>query len=388
MLAKSSIQLNLTTNNVTFLPGDTIQGSLRVVVAKAVETTAVRIKVSALEKASVRVRRGKQTATYRSETLHFEQSIVAFGSTKASGRKGGATLQPGTYDYPFQVTLPTTLPPSYAVATGNGGSTLEYRIKAYADIPFGFDAEEVYPFHVLSCVPGALFEPWRATPVNHESTAVVYSCSFCGFFCCQHKDANITTRLDVLGRVAILRGGTEGVQHGQPQRIPLGEVTVNNVPMQLPAQLNTVRVRVTVKNLTQSDRIGKVEVSLTQQVQLNVRGYSSMGFVQLATSVFVPAADELQPGGSATFDSDLVIDENMGRVGKFNGKPIPTMVTSIMTSTCFLEVKFPGLAAENTLCTSGHVQLVNAVDYSNRVPANPTTYTSVSIMPELLLGQC
>ncbi|CAD2218403.1 Arrestin (or S-antigen), N-terminal domain containing protein, putative [Angomonas deanei] len=183
-LDKDKVQMSISLEKPAYLPGEVLRGSVHVDVLRDVKLTAIRVQLTGMEMVSldktlyvngdvfllkksdacqIALRNGNAEVF-----VHFDKLITVYGYSKASGRSGGAELSPGSYDYPFQVQLPTNMPPSYMVDNKSGRSnadgkkveskrelssaSLQYCATATLVMSSGPNGLMMLPFKVLSVV--------------------------------------------------------------------------------------------------------------------------------------------------------------------------------------------------------------------------------------------
>ncbi len=112
-----------------YVPGDEINGKLRVITDKEFECNRIVVSLVGLVRASITTSGGKHSHTYRERRGIVADEIVLSGPTR---------LSPGETDYEFQFTLPPE-----ALGTFHGyRADVEYHIHGVVEIPWALDPKE------------------------------------------------------------------------------------------------------------------------------------------------------------------------------------------------------------------------------------------------------
>ncbi|EPY15412.1 hypothetical protein STCU_12045 [Strigomonas culicis] len=149
LLTRDRVQITLKLPKFSYIPGETVSGTLVLEVLAKLPITAVRIQLEAKEKVSVKEGRHQ----YKDEFVHFQKLITCFGHSKVSGRKSGAELDVGTYTYPFSITLPTSVPPCYHCTVNGSRGDLVYALVSTIVIPSSLDAQRKWCIVVRATAP-------------------------------------------------------------------------------------------------------------------------------------------------------------------------------------------------------------------------------------------
>lgn len=392
---KDKVRLNVTLEKVTYTPGETISGTLHLEVLKPIKITAVRISLRGKEKAWVRRRRGRRSVTYFAEHIHFQQYVTCFGFSKASGRKGDAELSAGTFAYNFSFALPVNIPPSFDCPGPNAACTLAYTLKAYVDIPNGFDAENVIFLRILAPVAANQVSSCRSTPLTFRATSAQAAlCFCCSCFCCHEEDSYIRTTLALCPSVVVLFGGAN-----QPTRFPAvqaafppeatGEFAESNPnPITVPEDGNMTVLRLKIDNKTKKKSLTKCRVKVSQTYLVRCQGFTNT-FQRVLADVTVPFPNgPLEHGATTTFDvpiqflNDLAYFYNEKRPSQ---TPVASLKTPCFESVSIIEITFPEVAADGTFSAQNAIFFASAVDMSGLGVFVPQTYTQSFLLPEVQL---
>lgn len=174
-------------------PGNVVEGFVQIENSGHVDFVAIRVKACGKDKTYLKRNEGMDddgnsiVRTYTQSSVVYKQLVTLAGQMKCTGSRQSQQLPPGTYTYPFQFQLPTTIPPSFAKRCGDGDmADIMYYVKAYVDIPMGRDAAVKQHFTVLNAMPA---QQWvHRNPVTVDRQWHVTLC------CCIDK-GNVNGRL-------------------------------------------------------------------------------------------------------------------------------------------------------------------------------------------------
>lgn len=358
----------------TFQPGQAVTGRLTVEVLKDVQVTAIRLLARGKETTSFSVKKGGGRGNQKCEEsyIHYQHLITFFGFSMESGRTGGASLQEGTYEYPFQFVIPPSAPPSYHCRMAAGTAELEYILRATVDIPRGFDGKKEVRLVVLPTIARQQYDQLRdmRKVVSNKNVALAIDPGCCGM----HKDPGAAVEVAVdLPMISLLPPDPYTKQSGSPAPNEEGE--------------QVVRIRLTLRNMCRKAHIRTVRITLQQHQRLLAQDSVADGTQTVASAEVAPPSGELIPRSASTFEVALRMADAMRHSSKMSqSDPLPTMATPCMQVSNFLTVSFPGLGAEAVIPISDVLPIVAAVDPTNTVPVIPCTYSENTIYPEEKLG--
>eukprot|EP00759_Apiculatamorpha_spiralis_P051276 PhF_6_TR5170/c0_g1_i1/m.7405 len=148
-------------------PGNSLQGCLRITCTADTKVRAVRLLVRGYESYHFSKQESSQnadgTTEFRTVDYNGRVHVLDLHLTLAGflpHQSGEFVMPRGEWAYPFQVTLPVGLPPSYEYTYGSDSASMRYAVTGYVDIPWGKDAEMDFPFQILSCCP---LSQWQAS---------------------------------------------------------------------------------------------------------------------------------------------------------------------------------------------------------------------------------
>ena len=78
----------------------------------------------------------KDTVTELNSNVFFEKPIGAANYLNMNGQGGMISLNPGSYKFPFQFTLPNNIPPSFEYPIRNKRASLRYTFSATVLSPY------------------------------------------------------------------------------------------------------------------------------------------------------------------------------------------------------------------------------------------------------------
>jgi hypothetical protein len=136
----------------SYTAGETVRGTVELLLAKPLKTRGVRIYLTGSEETWIRVSRGigenETTTTYRSSRTIVNQGLTLFGGNPVGPLQAlGETLESvarslpypllpaGRHRYPFQLTLPEDALPTWS----GEHAKVAYSIQAEVDVPVGRD---------------------------------------------------------------------------------------------------------------------------------------------------------------------------------------------------------------------------------------------------------
>lgn len=368
---KDKVRLQIDVDGkTTFRPGQSVTGRLKVEVLKDVQVTAIRLMARGKETTSFSVKRsggGKQSS--EESYVHYQHLITFFGFSKESGRSGGASLQVGSYEYPFHFIIPPNAPPSYHCRMSAGTADLTYILRATVDIPRGFDGKKELTLVVLPTIAQQQYEQLRGMTktIANSNVALSIDPGCCGL----NKDA----------------GAAVEVSAEVPMIAMLQPLHYGGNPNEYVTEDPRVRVRLTLRNLCRKAHIRYVRVTLQQHQRLLAQGNTADAVQTIATAEVSPPSGELIPRTMATFEVTLRLPDAMRHASKMSqGDPLPTMATPCLQVANFLTVTFPGLGAEAVVTLTDVMPIVAAADPTNAVPMIPCSYCQNTIYPEEKLG--
>lgn len=126
---------------VGYHPGETIEGEVLIQLDEPLKSRELELKFEGTE---------KTTAYYTDSEGDSQRTREYFPITKDHQQlRGPGPLQPGEHRFPFTVKIPDSAIPSY------DGRNVEifYELKAWVDVPWGFDLEVEKHIYVLPFTP-------------------------------------------------------------------------------------------------------------------------------------------------------------------------------------------------------------------------------------------
>ncbi|KPA85717.1 hypothetical protein ABB37_00087 [Leptomonas pyrrhocoris] len=378
---RDKVKLQIDTDGKTaFQPGQAVTGCLRVEVVKDVDVTAIRLFARGKETTSFTVKKsGSGRQTSEESYVHYEHLITFFGFSKESGRTGGASLQAGNYEYPFQFVLPVTAPPSYRCRMSAGTAELTYILRAVVDIPRGFDGKEEVSFVVLPTIAQQQYDQLRGA--SKEATNPNLALSIDPGCCGMNKDPGAALQLTAVVPMIAFIPPPVYSYNTTNENYALGSLTT------AASGDAKVMVRLTLQNLCRKAHIHCVHVVLQQHQRLMAQGNVADALQTIATTEVSPPSGKLIPRTTATFDVPLRLPDAVRYASKMSkSAPLPTMETPCLQVSNVLTISFPGLGAEAVVTISDVFPVVAAIDSTNSVPMIPCSYRENTIYPEEKLG--
>lgn len=132
--------------------GETIRGKVVLQVVDAIPSRGVRLKLEGCETSIRHTGLGRSTARHQETAVWFSDELTLAGSPREEigstladavktlfSRDRYPLIEPGTYEYPFEYTLPDHLPGDYESTRGD--VAIRYELRAYVDIPLRVDIE-------------------------------------------------------------------------------------------------------------------------------------------------------------------------------------------------------------------------------------------------------
>ncbi|XQJ26963.1 Arrestin (or S-antigen), N-terminal domain containing protein, putative [Leishmania guyanensis] len=370
LLDKDKIRLLIITEATTCLPGQHVTGVLRVEVLKEVSVTAIRLLARGQEAVFFKAKKDRFTITRQQSFVHFEHLITFFGFSKECGRRGGASLAPGIYEYPFDFEIPASAPPTYNCHTSAGDAEIAYVLRAIADIPHGFDKRTEIPLYVLPTIASQQYEQLCRTDKTMVTRDIPLAVEPGCFGRSRDPKASVTLSVSVPA-VALLPWRSCG----------------NTSPASSPTATNYLNVHLSLMNTSLKTPIRTVRVTLSQQQHLIAQGDSYNTIQPIVSVVVSPPGGELIPRASAALDVKLRLPRSLRHLSKMPQRvPLPTLATPCIQTSNLLTISFPGLGADALVNMSDATVIGAAVDYNSRVPIVPCFYTMATIRPEDKLG--
>ncbi|KAG5479620.1 hypothetical protein CUR178_03382 [Leishmania enriettii] len=370
LLDRDRIRLLILAEATTCSPGQHIIGILRVEILKEVSVTAIRLMARGKENVFFKVAKGSFTVTRQQSFVHFEHLITFFGFSRECGRRGGASLAPGIYEYPFNIEIPPSAPPTYHCHTSAGDAKIAYTLRGIVDIPRGFDKRHEISLHVLPTIAiqqyGQLLRAEKIMEARCIAFAVEPGC------CGRSRDtkAGVTVSV-VVPAVALL------------QWKGCGDANFESNPA-VPTYMN---VRVSLMNTSLKARIRTVRVTLSQHQHLIAQGDTYDAIQPIATADVSPPGGELIPRASAVLNVKLRLPRSLRHSSKMpRSSPLPTLSTPCIQTANLLTISFPKLGADAAVSMMDAPVIVAAVDSDSEVPTVPCFYTMSTIRPEYRLG--
>ena len=120
-----TINLNLYNNQLGFMAGDTISGTIDIEIGQPFESTDLVIELCGVERGHLNTEGVITVKDYHREVkeiISMKQVVVQFPE--------GQQLQPGQYSYQFQIFTPMWLPESSLFKTKKDRFTVEYTLRA------------------------------------------------------------------------------------------------------------------------------------------------------------------------------------------------------------------------------------------------------------------
>lgn len=377
LLDKQKVDLTLTVNGNAFLPGEMITGSFRVVTKKEFECTAIKIRCVCLEHAEVRYQEhvGKRTVTRTAvaNSVHFEATGVLAGNVAG---KGGLQMQRGTMDYPFQIQLPPTVPPSKHVAAASGHMALTWTLEGLIDIPNGFDASTKQSFVVMPAIRAEAFNLLRDAPTAETSvSSKLHTCSCCGCFCCEKKGSHviITAKLSPSALVMCTPNPTSTNRFdffSQPSVQAVFEPS-NDFFDVLPPNTYTAKACITIQNDCAKDPVTGVTLKMAMNESIHAAGHATSGSRTIAKQeILFGGEDIIQPGSTRHFAVYLQIlpIENPWDLAPIN--------TSITESSAYFSIALRDVELDPPFAIMLPINISAAVDFQNLVPNGALSYAA------------
>jgi len=152
VMAPRQRALQVLLDRESYTAGETVQGTVEVLLAKPLRTRGVRIYLTGMESTAIRVTRGmgkdETTTTYRSSRPITNQGFILFGGDRVGALKAiretleslarslnYPVLPAGQHRYPFEFKIPNDALPTWS---GNH-ATVAYSLRAEVDVPVGGD---------------------------------------------------------------------------------------------------------------------------------------------------------------------------------------------------------------------------------------------------------
>ena len=179
-------QISLQLAQPTYRPGETVHGVVHLAARSELRPRGVSVHA-----------RGEEVTALGPNPLMAQRSVpfeISFnlwspttgGTHTASGTPtaGGTPtvhddkLPQGEYDFPFEFTLPTTLPPSFS----GEFTRIQYLIAAKADLPLHTDIHHEQPFTVRPAPLTAADKPLRTAAQSPQGVRVELALTASGFY--------------------------------------------------------------------------------------------------------------------------------------------------------------------------------------------------------------
>ncbi|EWM25732.1 Arrestin-like protein [Nannochloropsis gaditana] len=175
--SNGNVSLGVETEKMAYMAGETVKGTVSVLIAVETQTTGVFLRVKGLEKVYFTERRSGRDMEDRDRTLQDEVSFFDVKMPLLTAQAG--VLGPGQYQIPFSFALPDSLPGTLPEEEGVSGSesyrcSVEYEVLAYVDIP-GLLSSNVQHRRLLTVT--AAMNPWSVQSGAVEKTNKV--CLLC-----------------------------------------------------------------------------------------------------------------------------------------------------------------------------------------------------------------
>ena len=152
MFGFSKGDLHLTLNKRQFSPGETVEGTVRLELNKAIEATALRVRLYATKRTKTRRTSDSGTKTSSRSEIFYDFTIDLDGEREY--------LPSETNEYPFQITIPKHLEsqglPDNMLGDlvkvmqffSQSSIRIEWNVKAFLDIPWSIDISETVDINV------------------------------------------------------------------------------------------------------------------------------------------------------------------------------------------------------------------------------------------------
>lgn len=139
-----TFEIIFTHPQAVFFAGQVVSGSVHVVASEPLNMRGMSMKIFGKGKVHWSVASGKTRKHYRAEEIYCDCKIDLLNPESAA--QESLTLPAGSFKYPFQMALPSTLPSSFEGKHGY----VRYLAEAKIDRPWKFDHELKTAFTVLS----------------------------------------------------------------------------------------------------------------------------------------------------------------------------------------------------------------------------------------------
>jgi hypothetical protein len=124
-----------------FIPGELIEGAVKLSIDKGVSARAVKLEVTGSEKTHIERGSGDDSHVYRETNHIIKENIILHSPIYETELE----LAPGNYVFEFDFKLPEYALPSY----DGSNADIKYELKARVDVPWWFDIVDKRPLYVF-----------------------------------------------------------------------------------------------------------------------------------------------------------------------------------------------------------------------------------------------
>lgn len=323
------MQLSCCLDALSLAPGEALTGTVLLRVTKPLPFIALRLCVEGKEITRILIDHEVRTEEqqYMNEWITFTGPELTMPPPQPS-----QLYEPGTYTFPFSVTLPTTLAPSAAAVTPITCAHITYSATAVLKRSERNEVTRTVPFRVVSIASQRQYHKLLAGRASAERVSKVYSSSWLCWGGGADGAASVRTSVKVQPALVALEGER-----------PLPPLTAH----------------VTVRN-SSSTVIHHIEVRVSNRVHVQAEAIGS------STDCVVAKGERLKckivPGEQREIDVPLEVVSPLRFRTSPNeglGLPLPSFSSRMLTSTYVTEVRYPSLSLAQTSAHSGLVDFVD-----------------------------
>eukprot|EP01006_Ploeotia_vitrea_P043289 TRINITY_DN66714_c15_g1_i1.p1 TRINITY_DN66714_c15_g1~~TRINITY_DN66714_c15_g1_i1.p1 ORF type:complete len:461 (-),score=44.72 TRINITY_DN66714_c15_g1_i1:631-2013(-) len=175
-MGNSSVKVGVFLPRVFWVQGETLVGCVKITCTQETKIRGVRLHWRGWERTHWQRTERDSNGNTRTHRYWGKRFIVNETITLYGAPRGGKdfTLPVGEYSYPFSVTLPWDIPPSYMASCAE----IVYFVEGYVDIAWKVDPSHKLQIVVHGSVPMRQF--LSAPPVADEKSGIIPTCCCCG----------------------------------------------------------------------------------------------------------------------------------------------------------------------------------------------------------------
>lgn len=360
------VELSCELSDFTVAPGDSLRGNVVLRLRTSLEFEAVRLHVEGRERV---VDTSSNTCETSEDRVYLNRWLTFTGPQRQLRETVSETItyEAGDYTFPFALTLPPLIPPSYAFQSSDVTCSLSYTATAVLSLPSSLSHEaemtKSVPFRVQCTVGEGEYQRLAHGGRTVEQSAVLYNNSWLSCACFMDDASQLRTSVRMSPAIVVLADVAGTPLHAKVNVRNDGGVLVRDVEVVVKNRVDVCLRghRSSHATVVGHGRVVKCDVEPGEEKELLI----PVELLPLFSSPATAFRSSLHDKQTAHHDGDDGDDSFL---------PIPSFSTRAMTSTYVVEVRYPRNTLTRQYASPGLVGFVERSVDGRAVGHVPVTY--------------